>query len=280
MDILLFDWLSELEKSNDDTFISAFSEYIDSLNALYRAWFPAAKPYSDEHITNQVLQLNVAPKDYKAWIKYEMTCLIRSAKRIYHNIIHCQADQLHLVASQVTLLREYIKDSKSFLKTAATIIGNNTPRCFRNYTVDDNNGSVATRYNTILFLRQATELYIKRVFGMHTIQSRGELQKLPPEVFIAFIDDSGVENKFPIRKATLKNIYNWTKAFAHSSVMPYVWEIEWCHFMLEPMLYNFLSRVKIKKNCIRKIHAHLRNQYGEDIVIAPDSPAKYALLIE
>lgn len=280
MDILLLEQLNELEKSNDNTFIDAFSDYMESLNALYRAWFPTAKPYSDDHITRQILQLQVAPKDYKAWIRYEMICLIRSAQRIYHNIIHCKADQLHLIPSQVALLRDYIKDSKPFLKNAFAIIGNQAARFFRNYAIDDSNGAVGTRYNTIFFLRQTTESYIKRVFGMHTIQNRGELQKLPTEVFIAFIDDSGVENNFPIRKATLKKIYNWTRVFAHSSVMPYIWEVEWCHFMLEPMLYNFLSHVRIKRSCIRKIHAHLRNQYGEDIVIVPDNSSRYAHVIE
>lgn len=300
MDTLIFNTLNHLETCQDISILKPFNEYLYSLQILYNKWFTSSKKYTDDHITNQILQLNIAPRGDKARIKLEMNCLIRSAERICGNIEKFEASNITLVTPEIKLLQEYITDSKVFFKHAFSVIDKKDIKIemtkgytlepdeiiaasmmlLRNNIIEHHPGNLVVRYSSVFLIRQAIEVYMKNVFGIGIIQKNGVIQKIQPEIFFDFIDDNGVENKFPLKRATLQKIHKWTQTFVHGGFIPYIWEIEWNHVMLEPILCNFLSNVMITKSCIDKVQKKLRDKYGEDIHIISENPWKYAMIID
>ena len=286
----------QLENKSHVHFLNSLPEYLQTLEKAYKHWFPKAKHYSDYHI----MEHNVHKRTLKMWYCYQFACMLKSANRIMRNIVKFEKDYPNLIISEVELLKEYVKDSKVFLTNAAYEIDQETvsynveknydldPReimsasrmVLRNTVVQGHPGEFATRYCSIFLIRQALEVCIRKVFGVVLIQDEnGKIQKLNPEFFFEYIDDSKQENTFPIKKATLKKLHQWTQLFIHGGFIPYIWQIEWSHYMLEPIISGSPKTVKVKKSCLNNIESDLKTKFNNPIITVENS-WKYAWVEE
>jgi hypothetical protein len=286
--------------SNIETFNIAYFGFKKYIEETYTSWFPKCKEYNDIDITNQITRKHIKTEDYKTYIKYQLNVILKSSQRICDNINRFNTEKPEYVHKEIELLSEYGVDCMFFLTWAFKVIEKKNLKCeigkptaiepnnivsasrliLRNHIDDNHPGSKVIRYSSIFLIRQSIEVFIKNLFGISYItNSQGEIQRLQPEKLLDLIDDNKNTNSFPLPKSVLKNIHSWTQTYVHGGFLPYVWEIEWMNFMIEP-IFNF-ERIRLKKGFVDSIPNIIKSIYNnEDLVIYGENIWKYGFIEE
>lgn len=278
--------LISLDNSKDIAENDFYSAY-NFLDTYYKDKFKNSKEYSDIDVTNCILKFYIEEKDTKTWIKYQLFAILKTTKRLYDKIKYFRANSPELLENEINLFKELLVDISFFLQFSFSYLDEKPTELIkfkdfylepkeilsasrlllRNHVLKNHPGNSASRYASVFFIRQSIEVLIKNIFGVSYIYNdKGEPQKIQPELFFEFIDDSKVNNDFPLPKNTIKNIHGWTQSFVHAGFIPYLWQIEWTQVMLEPLFdfqkvilkqhfYNDLETI-IKSKFERKINIH------------------------
>ncbi|OAS13732.1 hypothetical protein [Paenibacillus oryzisoli] len=255
-----------------ESFSSKSKKYTKFLYMIYKEWFPSSKSYSDIHISECLFQSDL---ETPTWVNMNLISLIKSVKRVQEKVIYCLKNNQPVREGEILLLGEMIIDSIEFLNLGYECItgistGNGTHRRRNIMSYEIFNASksllrkeaylsdIITFPSAVFFIRQAIEIRLKNAFGIVSIiDENGKLMKITGENFLALVDENSSDLVFPIKKSIVKKIHSWTNYYIHGAIINYTWQIEWAHYMLQPLFvpgevegvgWNISGSIKMKRN--------------------------------
>lgn len=264
-----------------------FQIYFKYLVSIQRKWFPKLVAYDDNTVAESLFIKIPDFKDIKLHIKFEFYALSISTRRINDKIVSQTKTNNEPPFEEIALLIKYIKGTVEFIKWSERKLS--LQRSFTNsYYVrvtlhpmelywaslvlfqnkcNYQKYSNLTLHPTSVFLiRQALELRMRNIFGIENIiDEKGNYLYATSSLFIEILS-RGFRNGlilFPIKISIIKKIFEWTNYYIHNAKIPFIWEIDWAHSILNP-LFTDDDTIDFKK--IVKIDQKFYNDSVEDIV--------------
>lgn len=249
-------------KSEDDKyfmFLSDFRAFHKQIELVYNKWFPKAKICKDEDIIHQIFRSEIPNKDAKIWVKYSMSCLLKSSKRVHENITQLKTNnEEQLFLCEMSLLREIAFEAAILMQIGFNVIEKKSvdfghgkrfyiysretfdasKQILRKFSSKYSLGDFVLCPTSIFLIRQAIELWLLSIFGINiATDDKNKLVKLQPERLFDLIDNKGVKVNIPVPKSVIQKIHQWTQSYVHAGWMAYSWEIEHAQHVLQPIFY-------------------------------------------
>jgi hypothetical protein len=264
---------------------------------LFQSWFPDHSGFSDSQMADylfvRVFHIAQAKTVFKALFSGLIDTTKRLRKSIYHRWTKDGFGQR--VLDDIRLLKEIAFETAPFLDLAEFWVNKNqvySGRCKRNVLFSteifecskmvlreahykSTLGDFVMRPTSIFLIRQAIEIRLKNALGINMIrQLNGRIIKIP---FSRLLENLFKKNKeaihLPVPLPTIKRIYDWSNFYIHSGWMPYIWEVECAHHLLNPMFvgkrhrdgsWSLFGTVRIKKKTYDDIPNLLINILKKD----------------
>ena len=240
-------------------FRSYFKQFYEEIQGIYQDWFPLAKHYHDDEITNHLFKSKVERKELKTWIKYEWCAMLT----VVHQL-HCKVQTSEKRTDKSTYqslfrqLTEVIYEISVFFEFAHNVVVERANKFFGDgkksvldarevHTTQDLHlrktsalpfslGKLNPRSEQVVLLRESMKKWIKDVFGINYVTDlQGNIVKLEAELLFNLIDSTQQSNRFPVDKDFIKLIYAWTTPDLQARILAYTWEIEWAKQILQPL---------------------------------------------
>lgn len=240
-------------------FRSYFRQFYEEIQGIYQDWFPLAKHYTEEEITEHLFQNKVERKELKTWIKYEWCAMLsivhqlhtevqvaekRSNKQVYQRLF----DQLTEAIYEISVFFEFAHNvveeraNKFFGKGKKSVLDAREVHTTHDLHLRKTKssgvslGKLNPRSEQVVLLRESMKKWVKDVFGIHYVTDlQGHVVKLEAELLFNLIDSNQQSNRFPISKDFIKMIYAWTTPDLQARILAYTWEIEWAKKILQPL---------------------------------------------
>ena len=136
-------------------------------------------------------------------------------------------------------------------------------------------------------IRQAIEIRIKDALGIDFIsESNGATIPIVAQEFIDLFRDNRCN--FPVKISYVNKINSWSQYFIHAGFSTYIWQIEWAHYILQPLFnpyrdefgYNMYGTVSYTKSFASEIEKKVKEITSKksgidynDIIIHFKNPA-------
>ena len=288
-------------------FDSALQKFIDKLKENYNRWFSGARPYSDEHIGEQIFAYEITRQDKRAWSKYQLFASIKTVERLQSNIwsewntawTYKVYDNIklieELIVDSITLIDEaefsvtgieYDSGGKRRVLTSAEVF--DASQMLLRKRADENAiGGFVVIPSSIFLIRQTIELRLRRALGIgHVMDADGYSIKVPAEVFLRLYRENATSIRLPLPINIIEKIYDWTNAYVHGGIVFYIWQIEWAHHLLQRLYnpprglgggYNRYGAIQIDRDFHQSASIHLmailnERQHGSIRVIPVNPP--------
>ncbi|MCK4328593.1 hypothetical protein KAX02_02000 [candidate division WOR-3 bacterium] len=274
--------IEELHTATD-----CFMKYIRN---VYNLWFPRVKEYNDKQIAEQIFVKEIEIKDRVSHTKYELCALIKSFQRTIETV-DCDwrrsgdtvelRDELRVLKSTsfeaitfIDLANYYVKGKfagygfwKRLIVTSIEPFSA-SKMLLRNKIYKDAIGTFVIPPTSIFLIRQAIELRLKNAFGIDMItDNNGKILRIPGNRFIELLKD--IPNdviKFPVKRSLVMKIHKWSNYYIHAGFIPYTWEIEWAHYILDPLFsighfeqtWSLFGTIQIKKDYYNQIETEIK----------------------
>ncbi|WP_156110355.1 hypothetical protein [Brevibacillus thermoruber] len=274
------------------------NKYIGFFNMVYKEWFPRSKQYSDIYISECLFMPEL---DTTTWVNINLISLIKSIKRIQEKIINWLQNNQKVLEGELLFLEEMIFDSIEFLNLSFECMtginsGNGTHRRrnIRSHEIFCASKNILRKEifrndivaipSSVFFIRQVIEIRLKNAFGIVSIRDKdGNLKKITGENFLALVDEKSSEIEFPVKKSLVKKIHSWTNYYIHNAIIYYTWQIEWAHYMLEPLFvpgevggvgWNISGSIKMKRSYYNNVEQKIAELFNEEglVVIRMNHP--------
>jgi hypothetical protein len=269
-------------KSEDDKyfmFLSDFSAFHKQIELVYNKWFSKSKTCKDEDIIHQIFRTEIPSKDAKIWVKYSMSCLLKSSKRVYENIIQSKTNkEEQLFLCEMSLLREIAFEAAILMEIGFNVVEKKSldfghgkrfyiysretfdasRQILRKFSAQKTLGDFVLSPTSIFLIRQAIELWLQSIFGINiATDDKNKLVKLQPERLFDLLDSKGEKVNIPVSKTVIQKIHQWTQSYVHAGWIAYSWEIEHAQHVLQPIFYP--QNVIIDKKHFDTIENQLRS---------------------
>ena len=104
------------------------------------------------------------------------------------------------------------------------------------------------------------------------------MQRFNGEVIFKLIQTATEDElKIPCKLFVIKKIHDWTQYYIHGGMVPYLWQIEWAHYLTEKIFagdcqgetWSINGGIKIKKAYMSKIQNDVRKSFSKpkDIIV-------------
>lgn len=290
----LYQLLDDIDRKNapinTEELYNATDHFLKYLENVYNGWFPKVKEYTDEHIAKQLFIKEVEMKDRVNHTKYELCALIKSFQRTIGDIYRNwgRAGDTFELRDELRLLKSISFEAIPFIDSAhyyvegkfagygfwkRLIIKSIEPfsaskMLLRNKIYRDTVGTFVIPPTSIFLIRQAIELRLKNALGIDIITDKnGRILKIAGSLFIKLVKDAPNDViKFPVKTSLVMKIYEWTNYYIHAGFIPYTWEIEWAHYILDPLFspghfgqtWSLFGTVQIEKDYYSQIETEIR----------------------
>lgn len=268
--------LKKQDFKNVEEFKNKFKVFLEYLKNLYASWFPKARDYTDEHLTEEVYALYSKKQKNKVKAKYKMQMLIRSSERVFYEALRSKGSENYIDSHKLKLLKEFVFETVEFLDVWSYYIsGKNLGYKWRKRAIansveifsaaamllkrrveEEELGGFVIIPTSIFLLRQSIEIRLKNAFGVsHVLNQNGKLFKISGNCFLELVEEFKSFFDLPVKFSLIKKIYAWTNYYIHGGFIHYIWEIEWAHFILRPLFegekvnntWNQFGSIKISK---------------------------------
>lgn len=263
-----------------------YQDYFNYINNIFNSWFPNTPEYSDEHVAEILFIKEIRSKTYANWVRIEFYAMLKSTERIYNKINkYSKSNDSEYLIYEISLFNEMLFEVAAFLNDSSDRLNKNLNyRCgkrnilhslevyyaslmsLRQMNDQTRIGQFAMPALSIFAIRQAIELRLRYSLGILMIcDNQGKMIRVTGEKFIDVFKRLAKNNSkgiiFPMKYSVLLKIFNWSQYYIHGGIVFNIWEIEWAHYLLEPLFSsgsdgNTTSRfgaIKIKKELYEKI---------------------------
>jgi len=234
-----------------------FTELIGYFIAKKEAWFARNRKYTDSHIGEQIFITPTDSKDFRNWTKHQLNALIGTLERARDHLVQLQTNpNLAGERAFLSFVRDLTIESIHLLEAGEFIVKKNkinyaagkskirgsievwsaSLELFHGIFNPKSIGSVVYRPASISLIRQAIELRFKNIFNIEEVyDATGKPVRVDAPDLFALAEESANDISLPVKLSLVKKIYAWSNEFIHTGVEPFVWQIEWAHFILGPL---------------------------------------------
>ncbi|OJJ23576.1 hypothetical protein BKI52_04230 [marine bacterium AO1-C] len=271
-------------------FRSYFNQFYEEIQGIYQDWFPLAKHYIDDEITDHIFKSKIERKELKTWIKYEWCAMLtivyqlhrdvqtaekRSNKSVYQSLFQQLTEVIYEIsvffefAHNVVVERanKFFGDGKKSVLDAREVHTTHDLHLRKTNALAGGLGKLNPRSEQVVLLRESMKKWIKDVFGINYVTDlQGNVVKLEAELLFNLIDSTQQSNSFPVDKNFIKLVYAWTTPDLQARILAYTWEIEWAKKILQPLFdpQNISLKVEFYDNIQQMLKDILQR---EDILL-------------
>lgn len=262
-------YINEDEEKWRFFFRSYFDQFFQEIQGIYQDWFPLAKHYAENEITDHLFKSKVERKELKTWIKYEWCALLTVTHQLKNQLktaekqgnskaYHANFERLTEVIYEISLFVEFaynvvverankfFGEGKKSVLDAREVHTTHGIHWRKNSYKGEVVGQLNPRSEQVVLLRESMKKWVRDVFGINYVTDlQGNVLKLEAESLFNLIDSSQQSNEFPVDKDFIQMIYNWTTPDLQARILAHTWEIEWAKNVLRPLYDPQNIRLKL-----------------------------------